>query len=82
MRRNTRKRAVLAFLASRARPATAGEIAWHTRLPYSPRGLYPLLAGYARWGLVRRWRGPDGRLVFRIAERGRARLAWLQKRGR
>lgn len=78
--RNSRKRAVLAFLASRTRPATAREIAWHTRLPYAPRGLYGLLARYSRWGLVFRHCGPDGRLLFEIADRGRARLAWLRRR--
>jgi len=77
--RNSRKRAVLAFLASRTRPATVQEIAWGTRLPYPARGLYPLLRSYARWGLVWRWRGPDRRLVFRIKDRGRARLAYLTR---
>ncbi len=77
MRRNERKRAVLAFLASRGRPATVQEIAWNTRLSYPARGLYALLAGYAHWGLVLRDRGPDGRLQFRIAGRGRARLRYL-----
>lgn len=81
MRRNGRKRAVLAFLASRTRPATAQEVAWYTRLPYPPRGLCSLLAGYARWGLIHRWRRLDGRLVFSITERGRARLAWLRRQG-
>ena len=81
--RNKRKKAVLAFLASRGRPATAGEIAWAIRLPYPARGLYGHLGRYVRWGLVRRRRGPDGRLRFGIAARGRRRLAWLSRqRGR
>lgn len=80
MRRNELKRKVLAFLASRTRPATVQEIAWHTRLPYPARGLYGLLQGYARWGLILRSRGPGGRLQFRLADRGRARLAWLRHR--
>jgi hypothetical protein len=79
--RNERKKAVLAFLASRHRPATAGEIAWHIRLPYPARGLYGHLGRYVRWGLLRRWHGPDGRLRFGIAERGRRRLAWLRRSG-
>lgn len=79
MKRNGRKRAVLAFLAARGRPATAGEIAWAIRLGYPARGLYGHLGRYARWGLVRRWRGPDGRLRFGIAARGRQRLAWLKR---
>lgn len=79
---NARKRAVLAFLAQHGRPATMGEIAWGIRLPYSPSGLYSLLAAYAHWGLVRRWRGPDGRLRFALADRGHARLAWLRGVGR
>jgi DNA-binding IclR family transcriptional regulator len=80
MLRNERKRAVLDFLASKTRPATVREIAWGVRLPYPTRGLYPLLAGYLHWGLVRRWRGPDGRYHFKLADRGRVRLAWLRRR--
>ncbi len=79
MRRNERKRAVLAFLASRDRPATVQELAWAIRLPYPARGLYGVLAGYAHWGLVLRERGPDGKLRFRLGERGRRRLAWLRE---
>ena len=81
MRYNARKRSVLAFLASRrgGRPATGPEVAWGIRLPYSTRGLYGLLAAYSRWGLVHRWRGPDGRLLFDLEDRGRARLAWLRR---
>jgi hypothetical protein len=55
-------------------------MAWGLRLPYPARGLYALLVRYAHWGLVWRDRGPDGRLRFRLADRGRARLAWLKKR--
>ncbi len=77
--RNSRKRSVLAFLASRTRPATASEIAWGTRLAYPARGLYPLLRSYAHWGLVWRWRGPDRRLVFAIKPKGRKRLAYLER---
>ena len=79
MRRNERKRAILIFLSSRARPATVQEIAWGERLPYHHRGLWPLLASYAHWGLVLRDRGPDGRFRFRLGDRGRARLAWLKR---
>lgn len=78
--RNGRKEAVLSFLAGRGqRPSTAREIAWAVRLPYDVRGLYPLLARYSHWGLVLRSRAADGRLVYRIGERGRGRLAWLQR---
>lgn len=59
---------------------TAVELAWAMRLAYPVRGLYPHLADYARWGLILRWRGAGGRLLFRIADRGRARLAWLRRR--
>ena len=78
--RNERKRAVLGFLASRARPATVQEIAWAIRLPYAPRGLYGLLSGYSHWGLIQHYRGPDGRLRFWLTDRGRQRLAWLRLR--
>ncbi len=82
MRYNSRKRAILAFLASKTRPASASEIAWGVRLPYPARGIYNLLRGYAHWGLIRRWRGPSGRYQFRLADRGRARLAWIERKGK
>ena len=82
MIRNERKRNVLAFLAAQRRPATAQEIAWGIRLPYQTRGLYRLLGGYLRWGLVLRAPGPDGQFLYRIGRRGRARLAWLMRRAR
>lgn len=75
--KNSRKLRVLDYLAAQARPASVAEIAWGVRLPYAARGLYSLLGAYARWGLVRRWRGPGGRLVFELTERGLERLAWL-----
>jgi len=79
--RNGRKRVILAFLAARrGRPATVSEIAWGARLPYHRRGLYGLLRAYAHWGLVIPNRGVDGRLLYRLGDRGRERLAWLRTR--
>lgn len=79
MLRNARKWWILAFLGARGgRPATVPEIAWGTRLPYHRRGLYRLLRIYAHWGLVISNRGADGRILYRISERGRARLVWLR----
>jgi hypothetical protein len=75
--RNQRKRAILGFLASLSRPATVPEIARGTRLPYDCRGLYSLLAAYAHWGLVLRSQSTEGRILYRLSERGRTRLAWL-----
>jgi hypothetical protein len=81
MGRNERKRAVLGFLASRTRPASVQDIAWGVRLTYHRRGLYSHLARYARWGLVLRAPGLDGRAAWRLGPRGRARLAWLRRQG-
>ena len=71
---------MLAFLAARERGATCAELAWAIGLPYDSRGLYKLLSSYTRWGLILRSRGVDGRIVYRIGDRGRARLAWLRSR--
>ena len=78
MLRNRRKLAILEFLFHKGRPATVPEIAWGTRLPYHHRGMYGLLRSYAHWGLVIPNRGVDGRLLYRVGERGRERLAWLR----
>ena len=82
MRRNGRKQAILAFLAARrGRSATASEIAWGIRLPYHQRGLYGLLRSYAHWNLIiLSGCAPDGQRLYRIGERGLARLAWLRGR--
>src|SRR3989442_4332513 len=80
MTRNGRKQAILAFLAARTgRPATVSEIAWGIRLPYHRRGLYGLLRSYAHWNLIiLSGCAPDGQQLYRIGERGLARLAWLR----
>ena len=41
------------------------------------RRAYTYLARLARFGLLERSSDPEGRLAYRITERGRKRLAWL-----
>jgi DNA-binding PadR family transcriptional regulator len=74
---NGGKRLILAVLEE-AYPhgLRADVLAWKAGV--SPRrSVYWRLSRLARWGLIQRRRGADGRLVYQIAERGRSRLAWL-----
>jgi len=42
--------------------------------------VWSYLARLWGWGLLRRRRGVTGRLEYRITDRGRERLAWLESR--
>ncbi len=53
------------------------------RIGYFPvRGLYPYVARLRRWGLVTSWHGVSGQLFYRITDRGRERLEWLERQQR
>lgn len=74
---NELKRKTLRALAD-GRPVGVPTLA--VRIGYFPvRGLYPYLARLRRWDLVTSWRGVSGLLFYRITERGRERLAWLER---
>ena len=76
-KRNELKRKTLQSLAD-GRSSDVPHLA--VRVGYYPiRGFYPSLAKWCRWGLLAVSRGFDGRLLYRITDRGRRRLTWLRE---
>ncbi len=77
---NELKRKVLHALAD-GHPVGVPTLA--VRIGYFPvRGLYPYVARLRRWGLVTSGRGVSRRLFYRITDRGRERLQWLERQQR
>ena len=77
---NARKRRILSVL-ERVYPKgmRADALAWKAGV--SPkRAVYWRLNRLWRFGLLQRRRNAQGLLVYRISERGRRRLIWLQRR--
>jgi hypothetical protein len=53
--------------------------AWATLAAYYPiRSAYTVLKRFHRWRLLERRLDGRGLLLYRISDRGRARLAWLR----
>jgi hypothetical protein len=76
-RYNRLKRKTLAALRN-GRAVSVPTLA--ARVGYYPiRGFYPDLARLRRWVLLESNRNWSGRLLFRISERGRASLRWLER---
>lgn len=58
---------------------SAPELRFRYRLRIGREALYRRLAAYARWQLVERAQGV-AHVLFRITNKGRERLKWLQSR--
>lgn len=83
-KKNCRKLRVLRALAQRGELSAESIAAWAGIWPW--RGVYHSLRAYAAWGLLSRRREgraarPGARRVtlWRITDKGRARLRWLQQ---
>lgn len=75
---NQRKIAVLRALANNG-PMTPPEIAAGLRV-YPVRAMYSYMLHLAKWGLVTRGRRiRRGRMLYQLTEKGKARLAWLNR---
>jgi hypothetical protein len=77
---NARKRLILSVL-ERVYPKgmQADALAWKAGV-FPKRAVYWRLNRLWRFGLLQRRRDWQGLLVYRISERGRRRLIWLQRR--
>ena len=76
---NARKRRILSVLEQvYPKGMRADALAWNAGV--SPkRAVYWRLNRLWRFGLLQRRRNAQGLLVYRISERGRRRLIWLQR---
>jgi hypothetical protein len=79
--RNVRKLEILSALATVPSPGwiSAPNLRFHHKLRIGREAIYMRLAAYARWHLVERAQGAR-RMLFRITNKGRERLAWLTSR--
>jgi hypothetical protein len=79
--RNVRKLEILSALAAVPSPGwiSAPNLRFRHKLRIGREALYMRLAAYARWHLVERAQGAL-RMLFRITNKGRERLAWLTSR--
>lgn len=75
--RNELKRKALAIFENRGWLSVP---AWAALAGYYPiRGAYTVLKRFYRWKLLKRRLDARGLILYRISDRGRARLAWLRQ---
>jgi DNA-binding PadR family transcriptional regulator len=76
--RNSLKLKTLAMLSRAGRAMEVPELA--VSVSYFPvDGFYPYCRRLERWGLLAAMKSAGGKLAYTLTERGRGRLAWLQR---